>query len=93
MQNAVERWRVSLETGRQERKNTFVKHQMSQMQRLELLERVATALGDVLSARHAELSPVEVVIVSRLNGVPDIHLSADGQGLISTHPIDDDIPF
>jgi hypothetical protein len=79
MANPVERWRASLERGGQERRDMLMKHQTSEMRRLELLERVATALGDVLSARLAELGPVKVVIVSGSEGVSDIHLSADSR--------------
>jgi hypothetical protein len=97
MEDAIEGRRAILETGREERRNTLVRQQTKQMQRLELMERVAIAVGDLLSARQTELSPVEIIIVSRLEGVSDIKLSADSRGQISTCPwltsIDDDIPF
>jgi hypothetical protein len=97
MEDAIEGRRAILETGREERRNTLVQQQTKQMQRLELMERVAIAIGDLLSARHTELSPIELTILSRLDGVSDIKLSADSRGQISTShwltSIDDDIPF
>jgi hypothetical protein len=97
MENVTERQRTIFETGRQVRKDMLVKQQTSQMQRLELMERVAIAIGDVLSAHDSELSPIEVIIVSGFQGIENIHLSADSRGQISTRSwlpsIDDDIPF
>ena len=94
MKNVTER-RTSLETAHQKSKNMLVQEQTEQMQRLELMERVAIAIGDVLSARHTELSPIDMTIFSRLGGVSDIHLSADSWGRISTWALsmDNDIPF
>jgi hypothetical protein len=90
MKRPIEPSRLSLEEGLQERRKTLIKEQTSQMQRLELMERVAVAVSDVLSARHAELSPVEIII-SGSESLEDIHLSALSQGL-SIRP-QSDIPF
>jgi hypothetical protein len=91
----MKRSRLSLEERLQEIREALTNEQTLQMQRLELMERVAVAVSDLLSARHIELSPIELTIFSRLGGVSDIRLSADSQGQISTWPSidDDDIPF
>jgi hypothetical protein len=94
MANEVERWRASLEKGRQEQKNRLVEEQGQKMQGLELVARVAIALGDVLSARLAEFSPVQVMIISRFEDVPDIRLSADSLGLFEATWMDrNEVPF
>jgi hypothetical protein len=71
----------------------LVKQLESQTQGFELMEKTAIALGDVLSARLAELSPVEVRICSHFNYVPDIHLSSNSLGLLQARWTDHPIPF
>jgi hypothetical protein len=95
MENVTGRQRTMLETNLRVRKDMLVEHQTSQMQHLELMERVAIAIGDVLSAHDAELTPIDVTIVSGFRGLEDIHLSADSRGQISTRSscVDDEIPF
>jgi hypothetical protein len=93
MASEVDRWRVSPEEGRQERKKLLVKQLESQTQGFELMEKTAIALGDVLSARLAELSPVEVRICSHFNDVPDIHLSSNSLGLLEASWTDHPLPF
>jgi hypothetical protein len=76
MGNHIKRRRESLEEG-QDRSSMVVNQQVSQMQRLELMENIAIALRDVLSANHAELSPVPVISVTGLECVPQPDISDD----------------
>jgi hypothetical protein len=85
----------SLERRRQIRKDKLNEHQTKQARRLELMEKVVSAVDGAISPLRAEINfheSVGVRILSRFEGLPDVYLELDCNGVAELHP-DDDLPF
>ena len=75
----------TLERERKFRSDALHQHQAKQTQNLEMIEKIAAAIGDAISPLREEMmgDRFSIRISSGWEGVPGIHLELD----------DDDVPF